>query len=358
MERMGINEDLHFYAGKTVLVTGHTGFKGSWLCQILLKAGASVTGYALGPPTSPSLFALCGLQNRLHDVRGDVRDFAHLSQTLRACRPDIVFHLAAQPLVRESYAFPRETYETNVMGTVNLLEGIRALERPPLSVLNVTTDKVYDNREWVWGYREDERLQGFDPYSNSKSCSELVTQTYRDCFFAPLAVPISTARAGNVIGGGDFSKDRILPDCIRAAQKGQPILVRHPDSVRPYQHVLDPLFAYLRIARLQAEDPSLAGSYNVGPDDSGCVTTGKLAESFCRAWGEGAAWESRPEEGPHEANFLRLDCSKIRAALGWRPRWDIYTAVEKTVQWSKACLVRGEDPAAYMEQQIEEFITT
>ena len=258
--------DLNLYRGKRVLVTGHTGFKGSWLCILLNKLGAEVTGYSLAPSTNPALFEIAEIDKICHSVIGDIRDFDHLKQTFEEARPEIVLHLAAQPIVRDSYKQPRYTYETNVMGTVNVMECLRNCPSVR-SFLNVTTDKVYLNREWAWGYREDEMLDGFDPYSNSKSCSELVTHSYKSSFFADGEIAISTARAGNVIGGGDFANDRIVPDCVRAAIAHQEIIVRNPYSTRPYQHVLEPLFAYLMICAKQFEDGKFAGWFNVGPDD-------------------------------------------------------------------------------------------
>ena len=278
--------DLDFYRGKKVLVTGHTGFKGTWLCRLLLGAGAEVTGYSLEPPTDPALFSLAGMDRQMDSVTGDVRDLEKLKALFHRTKPEIVLHLAAQPIVRESYRDPVYTYETNVMGTVNILECIRLTDSVK-SFLNVTTDKVYHNREWEWGYRETDPLDGFDPYSNSKSCSELVTHSYRNSFFADGRTAISTARAGNVIGGGDFAADRIIPDCIRAALEKKPVPVRNPHSTRPFQHVLEPLYAYLMIAAAQYEDGRFAGYYNVGPGDEDCVTTGELVDLFCRAWGEG-----------------------------------------------------------------------
>ena len=265
-------DTFEFYRGKRVFVTGHTGFKGAWLCHILKKAGAEVTGYALQPPTDPSLFELDRTAEGMHSVIGDVCDFDSLYRAFCAARPEIVFHLAAQPIVRESYREPVYTYETNVMGTVHILECVRRTDCVR-SFLNVTTDKVYENREWEWGYRENEPLDGFDPYSNSKSCSELVTHSYKDSFFADGRVAISTARAGNVIGGGDFANDRIIPDCVRSALEKKDIVVRNPHSTRPYQHVLEPVCAYLLIAQMQYEDGSYAGYYNVGPDDCDCFKT-------------------------------------------------------------------------------------
>ena len=345
---------LDFYRGKKVLVTGHTGFKGTWLCKMLVMAGAEVTGYSLEPPTSPSLFALSHMEEQMNSVIGDVRDLAHLKQVMEEAQPEIVLHLAAQPIVRDSYKDPVYTYETNVMGTVNILECIRQTNCVR-SFLNVTTDKVYHNNEWEWGYRETDPLDGYDPYSNSKSCSELVTHSYKNSFFADGSVAISTARAGNVIGGGDFANDRIIPDCIRAASEKKSIGVRNPHSTRPFQHVLEPLCAYLMIAQKQYEDGSYAGYYNVGPDDKDCVTTGELVELFCQSWGEGQTWENHFVGGPHEANFLKLDCSKIKHTFGWKPVWGVKEAIEKTVEWSKAWLA-GADINDVMQQQILDFV--
>ena len=280
--------DMDFYRGKSVFVTGHTGFKGTWLCRMLVNAGAIVTGYSLEPPTEPNLFSMAGLEDRMTSVIGDIRDITYLKQSFEKACPEIVLHLAAQPIVRDSYKNPRYTYETNVMGTVNLLECVRAAPSVR-SVLNVTTDKVYHNNEWCWGYRENEPLDGFDPYSNSKSCSELVTHSYINSFFdKPDSSAVSTARAGNVIGGGDFANDRIIPDCVRAMKAGKVIGVRNPYSTRPYQHVLEPLAVYLTIAQKQYEDKKYAGFYNVGPDDCDCVATGELVNLFCSCWGERA----------------------------------------------------------------------
>ena len=346
--------NLSFYKEKKVLVTGHTGFKGSWLCRMLLDLGAEVTGYAQKPPTEPSLFKLADLGSQMHSVIGDVRDLDYMMQVFQETQPEIVLHLAAQPIVRESYRNPVYTYETNVMGTVNILECVRQTESVK-SFLNVTTDKVYHNREWEWGYREDDPLDGFDPYSNSKSCSELVTHSYKNSFFADRETTISTARAGNVIGGGDFATDRIVPDCIRAAIEKKPIPVRNPHSTRPYQHVLEPLYAYLMIAAMQYQDQKYEGYYNVGPGDEDCVTTGELVDIFCKAWGEGQTWENHFVGGPHEANFLKLDCSRLRQTFGWKPAWGVKKAIEKTVEWSKAWQA-GEDINEVMKRQIREFM--
>ena len=342
-----------FYNGKKVLVTGHTGFKGSWLVRILTLAGAQVTGYALNPPTDPNLFEIAGLEDTIHSVVGDVRDLAHLRRVFDEVKPEIVFHLAAQPIVRESYKEPVYTYETNVMGTVNILECVR-LTDTVRSFLNVTTDKVYENKEWEYGYRECDPLDGYDPYSNSKSCSELVTHSYEKAFLKEAGIAVSTARAGNVIGGGDFAADRIIPDCVRAMADGREIAVRNPHSTRPYQHVLEPLGAYLMIAGVQYQDSSKAGSYNVGPGDEDCITTGELANLFCEAWGENAVWKNLYQGGPHEANFLKLDCSRIRSTFGWRSRWHVQDAVRYTVQWYQAWL-EGANMAEYTDRQIKEY---
>lgn len=345
--------DLSFYKGKKVLVTGHTGFKGTWLCRILINAGAQVTGYSLNPPTEPNLFSMADVESRMNSVIGDIRDLDHLKKVFEQTQPEIVLHLAAQPIVRDSYKDPVYTYETNVMGTVNICECVR-LNPCVKSFLNVTTDKVYKNNEWEWGYRENEPLDGFDPYSNSKSCSELVTHSYINSFFNNMNLAVSTARAGNVIGGGDFANDRIVPDCVRAAIEGKDIIVRNPHSTRPYQHVLEPLAAYLIIAQKQFEDKKYAGFYNVGPDETDCVTTGKLVDTFCAKWGEGIKWIDRYDGGPHEANFLKLDCSKLKTTFGWKPRWNFDTAIEKSVEWSKV-YAAGGDVVACMDKEIQEF---
>lgn len=347
-------KELDFYRGKRVFVTGHTGFKGSWLCRILVGAGAIVTGYALAPSEDNNLFDLAGLEGQITHVIGDIRNRETLWAAFQKAQPEIVLHLAAQPLVREGYRSPADTYETNVMGTVNILECVRR-SSCVRSVLNVTTDKVYDNKEVSRGYVETDPLDGHDPYSNSKSCSELVTHCYQKSFFSDGSVAISTARAGNVIGGGDFAKDRIIPDCVRAACHGMPIQLRNPQSVRPYQHVLEPLFAYLMIARRQYEDVSFAGWYNVGPDETDCITTAQLAECFCRSWGDGIQWEACPEvNAPHEAGLLRLDCSLLKQRFGWQPRWDMKRAVEETVRWSRIWLEKG-NISGEMDRQIRAF---
>ena len=345
--------DLNFFKGKNVFITGHTGFKGSWLSAILAMNGANVTGYALEPPTEPNLFTLAGIKNDINSVIGDVRDIDRLKKTFDEAKPEIVLHLAAQPIVLTSYEQPRDTYEINVMGTVNILECARR-SGTVRSLLNVTTDKVYKNNEWCWGYRENEPLDGFDPYSNSKSCSELVTHCYKSSFFDKSGIAVSTARAGNVIGGGDFADNRIIPDCVRAAVAKRPIGVRNPNSTRPYQHVLEPLNAYLTIVSEQFKDRALQGYYNVGPNESDCLTTGELAEIFCKAWGDGQTFEAQQKDGPHEANFLKLDCSLLKKTFGWAPTWDAVTAVRKTVEWTRVWADGGDVPGI-TRRQIREF---
>lgn len=347
--------DMSFYKGKTVLITGHTGFKGSWMCKLLSMAGAKVIGYSLTPPTTPSLFELSGVEKEIVSVIGDIRDLAKLNETMQKYRPEIVIHMAAQPIVRESYAEPVYTYETNVMGTVNICEAVRLCDSVK-SFVNVTTDKVYKNNEWEWGYRENDALDGYDPYSNSKSCSELVTSSYIKSFFYNRDIAVSTCRAGNVIGGGDFAKDRIIPDCVRVMEAKQEITVRNPYSTRPYQHVLEPVVTYLVLAMKQYEDKSLAGNYNIGPDDCDCAATGELVDLFCSHWGDGASWKNVVDKNaPHEANFLKLDCSRIKRVLGWSPRWHISDAIEKVTEWSKVYL-SGGDISAVMEKQINEYL--
>lgn len=345
--------NMSFYKGKKVLLTGHTGFKGSWLSRILINAGAELVGYSLDAPTEPSLFKTANIEDGMTSIIADIRDYDKLKAVFDEFEPEIVLHLAAQPIVRDSYKDPKYTYETNVMGTVNIMECVR-LSDSVKSFLNVTTDKVYENKEWEWGYRENEPLDGFDPYSNSKSCSELVTHSYKNSFFADNSIAISTARAGNVIGGGDFANDRIIPDCVRAARDKRDIIVRNPHSTRPYQHVLEPLYAYLMIAAAQYEDVKYAGYYNVGPDECDCFKTGNLVDLFCTKWGEGMKWINRYDGGPHEANFLKLDCSKLKTVFGWAPKWNLDMAIEKTVEWSK-CWLNGNDVKECMDRQIAEF---
>ena len=358
----GLLED--YYRGRRVLVTGSTGFKGSWLCEMLVQLGAEVTGFALEPPTDPSLFVESDVANDIRPVIGDVRDLAALQATFTETSPQAVLHLAAQPIVLTSYEEPRYTYETNVMGTVNALECVRTTPSVT-SFLNVTTDKVYLNQERSgYGYREGDQLDGFDPYSNSKSCSELVTHSYAASFFASDArgdaagrCAISTARAGNVIGGGDFAPNRIVPDCVRAVQAGEPLIIRNPNSVRPYQHVLEPLVAYLGIVALQDGDRDAAGWYNIGPNDESSVTTGELVELFAQHWGDGFAYQAQHVDGPHEANFLKLDNTKAKQELGWKPTWGVDEAIRRTVNWTRAWLAGGSAAAKNeMTKQIGEYL--
>lgn len=350
--------DMSFYKGKKILITGHTGFKGSWMCKVLIHAGAEVTGYALKPSVGENLFDLSRVSKDMMSIEGDIRDLEHLKHVFQEVQPEIVIHMAAQPLVRESYQNPVYTYETNVMGTVHVLECVRHTSSVK-SFVNVTTDKVYKNREWEWGYRENEELNGYDPYSNSKSCSELVTDSYINSFFQTMDVAISTARAGNVIGGGDFAKDRIIPDCIRAVQEKKNIIVRNPHSIRPYQHVLEPVMAYLMIAQEQYRNRELAGHYNIGPNDTDCWTTGELVTLFVNTWnaytGDAIEWTNQGDNGPHEANFLKLDCSKIKRVFAWEPRWNVEKTMEQIVAWSVAYL-KGEDIVAVMDAQILEYL--
>lgn len=345
--------DLSFFKGKRVLLTGHTGFKGSWMSRILVNAGAELTGYSLEPCGESNLFELSDVKLRMNSVIGDIRDLSKLMDTFQQIQPEIVIHMAAQPIVRDSYKDPVYTYETNVMGTVNILECIRQTASVR-SFLNVTTDKVYKNNEWEWGYRENEPLDGYDPYSNSKSCSELVTHSYKSSFFQERDIAVSTARAGNVIGGGDFANDRIIPDCIRALERKEDIIVRNPHSTRPYQHVLEPVMAYLMIVKEQYENLGLAGYYNVGPDETDCINTGKLVDMFCQKWGEGAKWINQYDGGPHEANFLKLDCSKLKRTFGWSTTWGVSEALDKVIEWTRVYFDKGDIPAV-MDKQIEAF---
>ena len=329
-----------FFRGRRVFVTGHTGFKGGWLTLWLHQLGARVTGYALSPPTSPSLFALAGLDQLVHSVTGDVRDAGSLGAALRESSPEIVIHMAAQPLVRESYRSPAETYETNVMGTVNLLEAVRACGSVK-AVVNVTTDKCYENKEHLRGYKEGEPLGGYDPYSSSKGCSELVTAAYRNSFFNEASyqthgVALASARAGNVIGGGDWAPDRLVPDCIAALLKGEPVRIRNPHAVRPWQHVLEPLCGYLTLAqRLCEEGPRHAGAWNFGPSDEDAREVEWIVQRMCSRWQDGASYTVDQGEHPHEANYLKLDCSKAKGELGWRPKWSLEAAIDMIIDWTR-----------------------
>lgn len=348
--------DLSFFRGKVILITGHTGFKGTWLCKILINAGEKIVGYSLNIPTNPSIFELSKIRDRMTNIQGDVRDFDKLKETFDLYKPEIVIHLAAQPIVRDSYKDPRYTYETNVMGTVNVLECIRLTESVK-SFLNITTDKVYYNDETEnHAFSEEEPLDGYDPYSNSKSCSELVTHSYKKSFFQDDRCAISTARAGNVIGGGDFANDRIIPDCIRAIEKHSNIIVRNPYSTRPYQHVLEPLYIYLEILERQYKDKNFQGYYNVGPDDCDCVNTGTLVSLFCEKWGNGVKWINKSDNGPHEATYLKLDNNKIKKVFGWKPRWHIGECIDQIVRWTKVYFDTPEKIPEEMDFEINEFL--
>ena len=351
---VGLNPS--FWRGRRVMVTGHTGFKGGWLTLWLTQMGAEVHGLSLPPPTTPSFYDVCGLQARVasSDI-GDITDAALVAAAVQRFRPEVVMHLAAQPLVRRSYDAPVETFRVNVLGTVNVLEAARHVPGVR-AVVNVTTDKCYENREWVWPYRENEPVGGRDPYSASKACSELVSAAYRDSFLAAGGVQLATARAGNVIGGGDWARDRLLPDILRAVDAGQPVSIRSPESVRPWQHVLDPLSGYLTLAeRLVTDGPTVATAWNFGPAEHG-QTVAWIVERVC-AQLPGASWHSEPSPGRHEAQTLRLDSSKARASLRWRPRWTLETALDRTLTWHRAWR-SGEDMARISIEQIAEYEAT
>ncbi len=351
--------DANFWKQKKVFLTGHTGFKGSWLCLWLSHLGAEVAGYALDPPTHPNLFELCRIDKLVQTTIADVRDGAMLARTMQAAEPDVVIHMAAQPLVRDSYKIPVETYSINVMGTVNLFEAVRQCKSVK-AVINITTDKCYDNKEWVWGYRENEPLGGYDPYSNSKACSEHVTAAYRNSYFNPAdhalhGVSIASARAGNVIGGGDWAADRLIPDCIRALLKREKIIIRNPQAIRPWQHVLEPLAGYLMLAqKLVLDGPRYAEAWNFGPDDSDAKPVLWLVERLCGKWGDGAAYSLDKGAHPHEAHYLKLDCSKAKSELGWRPLWSLEKAIDNIIAWTHAYKAK-EDMTAACLKQIEEY---
>lgn len=330
-----------FWNKKQVFITGHTGFKGSWLCLWLNSLGAQITGYALDPPSKPSLFELCNIHELIHSIIGDVRDLNFLQKSIRDARPEVVIHMAAQPLVRDSYTNPVETYAINVMGTVNVLEAIRNTEGVK-ALINVTTDKCYENKEWLWGYRENEPFGGYDPYSNSKACSELVTAAYRSSFFNPAqygthGVAVASARAGNVIGGGDWAKDRLIVDCINALLQGEKIRIRNPHAVRPWQHVLEPLAGYLNLAeKLYCKGAAFAEGWNFGPDESDAKTVEWIVTKICQKWQGSAGYYVDKGEHPHEANYLKLDCSKAKNRLNWYPKWSLEKAIDSIIEWTIA----------------------
>lgn len=349
-----------FWKGKRVFLTGHTGFKGSWLSLWLQSLGADVIGYALKPPTNPSLFEVANVASGMHSIIGDVRDFDSLHKAIKEAKPEIVIHMAAQPLVRYSYKNPVETYAINVMGSVHLLESIRDAGGVK-AIVNVTSDKCYENREWVWGYREDEAMGGYDPYSNSKGCAELVTAAYRSSFFnseeyATHGVALASARAGNVIGGGDWADDRLIPDFIRAIVAGETVLIRNPHAIRPWQHVLEPLSGYLKLAEaLYKEGPKYAHAWNFGPNESDAKTVEWVVGELVNKWGNGASYRvDRNAANLHEAHFLKLDCSKARMILGWHPQWDASQALQKISAWHKAHL-DGVDMKTYSLNEIAQY---
>jgi CDP-glucose 4,6-dehydratase len=346
-----------FWHGKRVFLTGHTGFKGSWLSLWLQSLGADVTGFALAPPSAPSLFETAGVAAGMRHVEGDIRDGEALAAALRAARPEIVIHMAAQALVRHSYSHPVETYATNVMGLVNLFEAVRAV--PGIrAMVNVTSDKCYENREWHWGYRENEALGGHDPYSNSKACAELVTSAYRASFLAAADVALGSGRAGNVIGGGDWAADRLIPDMMRAIAAAQPVRIRNPQSIRPWQHVLEPLSGYLALAEhLYADGQAFAEAFNFGPADTDARPVEWIITRLCDQWGPGARWELDQAPQPHEATYLKLDCAKAHARLGWQPRWHLGQAIDRIVDWHKAH-ARGADMQAFTLAQIRDYQAT
>jgi CDP-glucose 4,6-dehydratase len=349
--------DPNFWHGKRVLVTGHTGFKGSWLTLWLSSMGAEVSGYALAPPTTPSVFTELGLAHGIGSVVADVRDAQRLKDALVAAEPDIVLHLAAQPLVRHSYADPVGTYATNVLGTVHLLEAVRGCPGVRV-VVNVTSDKSYENREWEWGYRETDPMGGHDPYSSSKGCSELITAAYRSSFFRDGATALASARAGNVIGGGDWAEDRLVPDILRAFAGGAKAEIRNPDAIRPWQHILEPLSGYLALAeRLWHDGAAYAEAWNFGPFDADARRVSWIADALAREWGDDAAWVADERQHPHEATYLKLDISKAQQRLGWRPRWSLEEALGRVVAWHRAWLA-GDDVRALSLQQIDDYTRT
>lgn len=351
-----------FWHGKKVFVTGHTGFKGSWLCLWLEQMGAVVRGYSLPAPTEPSLFEVANVRQGLVSEEGDIRDFFHLREALADFKPEIVFHMAAQPLVRLSYDEPIETYSTNVMGTVYLLEAIKQVGGIK-AVVNITSDKCYENREWVWGYREDEAMGGYDPYSNSKGCAELVASAYRNSFFNAAkyhehGTALASVRAGNVIGGGDWAKDRLIPDILRSFENNQPVIIRNPHSIRPWQHVLEPLSGYLLVAqKLYTEGPVFAEGWNFGPNEMDATPVQAIVDTMVGLWGDEASWQLDGQDHPHEAHYLKLDCSKAKMRMEWHPRWDLNTTLSRIVDWHKAWL-SGEDMRTYTLNEINDYMNS
>jgi CDP-glucose 4,6-dehydratase len=346
-----------FWRNRKVFLTGHTGFKGSWLCLWFHLLRAEVTGYALNPPTVPSLFEICRIDQLVKSIHGDIRDTSHLEDSMRQADPEIVIHMAAQPLVRESYKNPVETYAINVMGTVNLFEAVRKCHHVK-AVINVTSDKCYENKEWVWGYRENEPLGGYDPYSSSKACSELVSSSYLNSFFNPKnyaahGLGVASARAGNVIGGGDWSADRLIPDCVRSLLKGEKIILRNPHAIRPWQHVLEPLSGYLMLGQDLLKGPDFSGGWNFGPNDEDMKTVEWITQKICEKWGQDSSYGIDRGEHLHEANFLKLDCSKAKAQLGWCPRWNLEKAIDKVIEWTQAYRANKNMPEVCLGQIVE-----
>lgn len=351
------------FKNKTVLITGHTGFKGSWLSLWLHSLGAEVIGYSLEPPTYPNLFTSLNLEKTITHRIGDVRDEKNLKYIFLEYNPEFVFHMAAQSLVRRSYKEPKLTYETNVMGTVNLLEAVRETKSVKV-VLNITSDKCYENKEWIYGYRETDPMGGYDPYSSSKGCAELITTAYRNSFFNPDSfgdthhVALASARAGNVIGGGDWAPERLIPDCIRAILKKQPVLIRNPEAIRPWQHVLEPLSGYLLLAKKLCENGTgYPGGWNFGPEDYDAKPVKWLAYKLCAKWGEDASFAADNNKHPHEAHYLKLDCSRAKSELGWHPRWDLEKALGSIIEWTKA-YQEGRDLTKVCLKQIDEYSNT
>ena len=351
-----------FWHGKKVFVTGHTGFKGSWLCLWIEQMGAVVRGYSLPAPTEPSLFEVASVRQGLISEEGDIRDFFHLREALADFKPEIVFHMAAQPLVRLSYDEPIETYSTNVMGTVYLLEAIKQVGGVK-AVVNITSDKCYENREWVWGYREDEAMGGYDPYSNSKGCAELVASAYRNSFFNAAkyhehGTALASVRAGNVIGGGDWAKDRLIPDILHSFENNQSVIIRNPHSIRPWQHVLEPLSGYLLVAqKLYTEGPAFAEGWNFGPNEMDATPVQAIVDTMVNLWGENSSWQLDGQDHPHEAHYLKLDCSKAKMRMEWHPRWDLNTTLSRIVDWHKAWLA-GKDMRTYTLNEINDYMNS
>lgn len=350
-----------FWQDKRVLVTGHTGFKGSWLCLWLQYCGAKVTGFALAPPTQPSLFEQAQVANNMTSIIGDIRDLSELKKLMQQVQPEVVFHLAAQPLVRYSYQEPIETYSTNVMGTLHVLESIRSVDTVRAAVM-ITTDKCYENKEWLWGYRENEPMGGHDPYSSSKACAELLIASYRDSYFShekyqQHRTAIASARAGNVIGGGDWAQDRLIPDIIRALQQQQTIQIRYPHAIRPWQHVLEPLAGYLQLAeKLYSEGVNYAQAWNFGPNDEDAKPVQWIVEKMLTSWGNNVGWSIEGGDHLHEARYLKLDCSKAHVLLNWKPHWNLAVALEKIVTWHQA-QINGEDMKALSLAQIQDYVS-